>query len=91
MPVQILIPTSLRKFTNGQESVALEGSTVGQVLGELHSNFPDLGGRLFDQEGGIRRFVNVYVNEDDIRFLSQLDTPLSDTDEISIIPAIAGG
>ena len=91
MSIQVKIPTSLRRFTEGQENVALQGETVGVVLGLLRDNYPDLGGRLFDDKGGVRRFVNVYLNEDDIRFLEQLDTPVSDNDEISIIPAIAGG
>ena len=91
MSIQVKIPTSLRRFTEGQENVALQGETVGVVLGLLRDNYPDLGGRLFDDKGGVRRFVNVYLNEDDIRFLEQLDTPVSDDDEISIIPAIAGG
>ncbi len=91
MSVQVKIPTSLRRFTEGQENVSLKGETVGVVLGLLRENFPDLGGRLFDDQGGVRRFVNVYLNEDDIRFLEQLDTPVVENDEISIIPAIAGG
>ncbi len=91
MSIQVKIPTSLRRFTEGQENVALQGETVGVVLGLLRDNYPDLGGRLFDDKGGVRRFVNVYLNEDDIRFLEQLDTPVADNDEISIIPAIAGG
>jgi molybdopterin synthase sulfur carrier subunit len=91
MSVQVKIPTSLRRFTEGQENVALKGETVGVVLGLLRDNYPDLGGRLFDDQGGVRRFVNVYLNEDDIRFLKQLDTPVVENDEISIIPAIAGG
>lgn len=91
MSIQVKIPTSLRRFTEGQENVALKGETVGVVLGLLRDNYPDLGGRLFDDQGGVRRFVNVYLNEDDIRFLEQLDTPVSENDEISIIPAIAGG
>ena len=91
MSIQVKIPTSLRRFTEGQENVALQGEPVGVVLGLLRDNYPDLGGRLFDDKGGVRRFVNVYLNEDDIRFLEQLDTPVSDDDEISIIPAIAGG
>ena len=91
MSIQVKIPTSLRRFTEGHENVALKGETVGVVLGLLRDNYPDLGGRLFDDQGGVRRFVNVYLNEDDIRFLEQLDTPVSENDEISIIPAIAGG
>ncbi len=91
MSIQVKIPTSLRRFTDGQENVALDGATVGIVLGQLRDNYPDLGGRLFDDKGGVRRFVNVYLNEDDIRFLEQLETPVAENDELSIIPAIAGG
>ena len=89
--VQVRIPTSLRRFTDGNENVALSGENVGDVLAALREGFPQLGGALFDAEGGVRRFVNVYVNEEDIRFLDQLQTALSENDEISIIPAIAGG
>ena len=89
--VQVRIPTSLRRFTDGNESVQLSGANVGDVLTALREGYPQLGGALFDSEGGVRRFVNVYVNEEDIRFLDQLQTELSENDEVSIIPAIAGG
>lgn len=91
MSVTVNIPTSLRRFTDGQGAVAVDGSNVGEALAALRSRYPDLGGRLFDEDGGVRRFVNVYLGDEDIRFLEQLQTPVAGGAEISIIPAIAGG
>ncbi len=91
MSVTVNIPTSLRRFTGGSDRVELEGANVGEVLTGLRERHPGLGGQLFDDKGGVRRFVNVYLNDDDIRFLDQLQSPVSDGDELSIIPAIAGG
>lgn len=89
MPV-VRIPTPLRPHAGGHDSAQTEGSTVGEVLNALTTAFPELRSRLFDGED-LRRFVNVYVNNEDIRFLEDLDTPVASADEVSIIPAVAGG
>ena len=89
MPI-VRIPTPLRAHSGGQENVSARGATVGEVLGDLVANHPALKERLFDGEE-VRRFVNVYVNNEDIRYLDDLATPVAENDEISIIPAIAGG
>ena len=91
MTATVRIPTPLRKLTNEQESVEVESATIGAAVEELEGKFPGIKERLVDEEGEIRRFVNVYVNEEDIRFLENQDTPLKDGDDVSIIPAIAGG
>ena len=91
MPQKVRIPTPLRKLTNNEELVEVNASTVGDVIKELQTRFPGIRERLLDENGEVRRFVNVYVNEEDIRFLKNQQTPLKDGDEISIIPAIAGG
>lgn len=91
MAVKVLIPTPLQKLTNDQATVECEGSTIATLLDSLESSCPGIKGRLCDDKGELRRFVNFYVNSEDIRFLQGVDTPLSDGDEVSIIPAIAGG
>ncbi len=91
MLVKVRIPTPLRKLTNDEELVELEATSVREAVQALQTRFPGIEERLIDESGEIRRFVNVYVNEEDIRFLQNQDTPLSENDEISIIPAIAGG
>jgi len=91
MPVTIRIPTPLRKLTQDQELVQVAPGTIGSAIAELQSRFPGIQERLVDDAGQVRRFVNVYVNEEDIRFLQNNDTPLKDGDDVSIIPAIAGG
>ncbi len=91
MSKKVRIPTPLRKLTNSEELVEVNACTVGEVIAELQSRFPGIQERLVDEKGEIRRFVNVYVNEEDIRFLNNQQTTLKDGDEISIIPAIAGG
>lgn len=91
MPTKVRIPTPLRKLTNNEELVEIHGATIGEAIAELQSRYPGIGERLLDESGAVRRFVNVYVNEEDIRFLLNQDTPLKDGDEVSIIPAIAGG
>jgi len=89
--MQVIIPTPLRNLTNNQETVAATGATIGQLLQDLDKSFPGIGERLLDSTGQIRRFVNIYVNGEDIRFLQDKETPIKETDEISIVPAIAGG
>jgi sulfur-carrier protein len=88
---KVRIPTPLRKLTNNEELVEVNADSVAGAIGELQSRYPGIRERLIDESGSIRRFVNVYVNEEDIRFLQNQETPLKATDEISIIPAIAGG
>jgi len=91
MSVRIRIPTPLRRFTAGAEEVSVGGATVGSAVEELEKKHPGIKERLCDDSGRVRRFVNVYVNGDDIRFLNSLDTPVKEGDEVSIVPAIAGG
>lgn len=91
MAVQVRIPTPLRNLTNDAEVVEVEAATIGGAIEALQAQFPGIKERLVDEAGEVRRFVNVYVNEEDIRFLQNQDSPLKDGDEVSIIPAIAGG
>jgi len=91
MTKKVRIPTPLRKLTNNEEVVEVQAGTIGEAIAELQSRYPGIKERLVDDQGEVRRFVNVYVNEEDIRFLENQKTPLKDGDEISIIPAIAGG
>jgi len=88
---RILIPTPLRQFADKLDTVDLPGTTVGEVLTALTARFPDLKKHLYNDEGKLRSFVNVYLNGDDIRFLNQLSSKVKDGDDISIVPAIAGG
>ena len=87
----IRIPTPLRKLTNNEEVVTSTGATLGAVLDELNNTYPGLGERILDEQGTIRRFVNIFVNDEDVRFLQEKETPVTENDEISIVPAIAGG
>jgi molybdopterin synthase sulfur carrier subunit len=91
MAISVRIPTPLRKFTGGAESVTATGATVAAVVQDVEGRHPGLKERICDDAGKVRRFVNVYVNGEDIRFLSSLETAVKDGDEISIVPAIAGG
>ena len=91
MPVTVRIPTALRTLTGGAGEVAVEGSTVGEVLKALDSEYRGLADRLFDDGGKLRRFVNVFVADEDIRFLDGLGTPVAEGQTVSIIPAVAGG
>ena len=91
MSVQVGIPTPLRRFTAGAEEVGVSGTTISAVVEDLEKKHPGIKERLCDEQGRVRRFVNIYVNGDDIRFLSNLDTSVKDGDEVAIVPAIAGG
>ena len=91
MPIKIRIPTPLRKLTHDEEVVETSADSVGAAISDLETRYPGIQERLLDEAGEVRRFVNVYVNEEDIRFLDNKDTVLNDGDEVSIIPAIAGG
>ena len=87
----VRIPTPLRKLTGDLEEVQAAGATISEVLQSLDQAFPGLKERICDEQGQVRRFVNVFVNDEDIRFLEEGATPVKETDEISIVPAIAGG
>jgi molybdopterin synthase sulfur carrier subunit len=87
----IRIPVPLRKITNNQEVVLVEGDTMGSILMMLCARFPELHDRIFDENSEVRRFINIFLNDEDICFLSDLATSVKETDEISIVPAIAGG
>jgi molybdopterin synthase sulfur carrier subunit len=91
MPVNVKVPTPLRKFTAGSETVSGNGATVGALIEDLEKRYAGIRERICDEQGRVRRFVNLYINGEDIRFLRQLDTKVKDGDEISIVPAIAGG
>jgi sulfur-carrier protein len=91
MPVLVRIPTPLRRVTNGVAEAKGEGRDITALIDDLERQFPGLRERLIDESGELRRFINVYVNEEDIRFLSGKTTALKDGDEVSIVPAIAGG
>ncbi len=87
----VRIPTPLRKLTQGAEEVQAAGSNIGEIIANLESSYPGIKARICDDDGKVRRFVNIFANDEDIRFLKNLDTPVGDSDEISIVPAIAGG
>ena len=92
MPIKVRIPTPLRKLTKEQEVVEIDScTTIGQLIDSLEKKFPGIKERLCDEKGEIRRFINVYLNDEDIRFLKNRDTSVKAGDEISIVPAIAGG
>ena len=91
MAVKVVIPTPLRQFTGKQASLECKAGTVGQALGSLTSSFGELRKHLYTDDGKIRSFVNVYLNDEDIRFLDKENTPTKDGDTISIVPSIAGG
>jgi len=91
MPVLVRIPTPLRSLTKGAAQVQAAGGTVIDVIADLERQFPGLQDRIVDEGGEIRRFVNVYVNQEDVRFLDGDKTPLKDGDELAIVPAMAGG
>ena len=91
MAVTVRVPTPLQRLTSGQAEVQCEGNTVAELLGDLERRYPGIKERICDERGKLRRFVNVFVNEEDIRFLQGDQTGIKDGDEVSIIPAIAGG
>jgi molybdopterin synthase sulfur carrier subunit len=89
--VHVNLPTVLRSHAGGAKTVPVRGSTVGEVLTALVEEYPGLHGQVVNDDGTLHKFVNVYLNDDDVRYLSALDTPVKDSDEISILPAVAGG
>ncbi|OHB72417.1 MAG: molybdopterin synthase sulfur carrier subunit [Planctomycetes bacterium RBG_16_41_13] len=91
MSATVRIPTPLRTFTNGVEEVKVEGKNIGEIISNLEANYKGIKERICDESGQIRRFINFYLNDEDIRFLNNLETPVKDGDYISVVPAIAGG
>jgi sulfur-carrier protein len=91
MAVEVKLPTLLRAHVEGAPSVSADGATVGEVFQALSERYPDLAGNLVDEQGNLHRFVNVYKDDDDVRYLDGLDTKVADGDVISILPAVAGG
>lgn len=91
MAVKVLVPTPLQKFTQNEAVIHAEGNNINELIDSLESSYPGIKGRLCDEEGKPRRFLNLYVNSEDIRFLDGTDTTLNDGDEVSIVPAVAGG
>jgi molybdopterin converting factor small subunit len=87
----VFVPTALRRFTAGQSKVEATGATVGDVIGQLESSYPGIGERLLDDNGNVKRFINVFRNDDEIRTLDGLATTVGEGDKISIVPAMAGG
>lgn len=91
MAVKVRIPTPLRKLTNGSDEVVVDGSNVAELIENLEKSYPGLKERICEPDGKLRRFVNLYLNDEDIRFKKNMETELKENDELSIIPAIAGG
>ncbi len=91
MTIKVLIPTPLQKFTNNEASIECDASSITALMDTLEDKFPGIKARLCDESGELRRFVNFYVNSEDIRFLEGKETALKDGDEVSIVPAVAGG
>jgi sulfur-carrier protein len=91
MSVSVRIPTILRTYTGGESEVDAAGATLAEVLDDLDASYSGIKGRILDESGELRRFVNVYVGNDDVRFLDELETPTPDGTQISVIPAVAGG
>ncbi len=91
MSVTVRIPTQLRPLTNGSSEIALQSGNLSEVLDELGRVYPELKTRIFDDDGKLRRFINVFVSDEDVRFLDGLDTEVADQSVVSIVPAVAGG
>ena len=91
MPVQVQVPSIMRQFTGGEAKVDAAGETLRDVVDDLERRYPGLGGQLLGDDGGLRRFVNVYLDDEDVRYLDALDTKVGDGSVVSILPAVAGG
>jgi MoaD family protein len=89
--VEVRLPTVLRSHAGGASVVTLDGATIGQVLGKLVAEYPGMAEQVWQADGSLHKFVNIYVNDDDVRYLQGLETPVPDGSEISILPAVAGG
>ena len=91
MAVEVRLPTVLRNYAGGSSVVSLDGVTIGEVLSKLVAEYPGMSGQVLTDEGTLHKFVNIYVDDDDVRYLQGLDTPVADGAEVSILPAVAGG
>jgi len=91
MSIEVRVPTILRTYTGGEKAVTGSGDTIADLLTDLDAHFPGFRGRLVTPEGGLHRFVNVYINDEDVRFLGALDAKVNDGDTVTILPAVAGG
>jgi molybdopterin synthase sulfur carrier subunit len=91
MAIEVKIPTILRTYTGGEKAVEAKGDTLAAVIDDLDARHPGLKGRLITDEGALHRFVNIYVNDEDVRFTGSLETPLKDGDSVTVLPAVAGG
>ena len=91
MPIEVKIPTVFRKFTNNESTVQLDPGTIGDLIDQLESRYPEIRGQLMTDEGELHRFVNVYVNDEDARYLEKLDTKVTEGDTVSLLPSVAGG
>ena len=91
MAVEVRLPTVLRSHAGGAAVVTLDGATIGEVLGKLVAEYPGMAGQVVQEDGSLHKFVNIYLDDDDVRYLKGLDTPVADGAEISILPAVAGG
>ena len=91
MSIEVRVPTVLRKHTDGEKTVTGEGATLRELVADLSRRNAELGGAIVSDDGALHRFINVYVNDEDVRYLGGIDTPLSDGDTVSILPAVAGG
>jgi MoaD family protein len=91
MPIEVRIPTVLRKHTDGEKKVEGSGATLRELIADLDDRYDGLGAALVGDDGGLHRFINVYVNDEDVRFLGGIETPLEDGDSVSVLPAVAGG
>jgi MoaD family protein len=91
MAIEVKIPTILRTYTSGEKAVEAKGDTLAALIDDLDANYPGLKGRLITADGGLHRFVNVYVNDEDVRFTGSLESTLNDGDTVTVLPAVAGG
>lgn len=91
MPVTVKVPTALRKLTGGEDSIEAQGASITEIIADLEARYPGFNAKLYDGSGALRRFINIFVNGEDIRFLDGANTAVTDGAEISIVPSIAGG
>ena len=91
MAVEVRLPTVLRNYAGGASVVSLDGSTIGEVLSKMVAEYPGMSGQVVQKDGSLHKFVNIYLNDDDVRYLDGVNTPVPDGSEISILPAVAGG